>query len=151
MKTNAELALAEAYAAAKAKLPGDRKVVALREAAFAQFDAPGLPHRRIEQWKYTDLRALLREAKPLAGPPDAAAKARAKEAGELIGDMEARRHRVRRWRFVPELSDLAKLSPGLEHPLDGAGAGGGRSAGRRPSRQGRAGRAARAWSRSTPH
>ena len=33
MKTNAEQALAEAYAAAKAKLPGDRKVVALREAA----------------------------------------------------------------------------------------------------------------------
>jgi hypothetical protein len=33
MKTNAELALAEAYAAEKAKLPGDRKVVALREAA----------------------------------------------------------------------------------------------------------------------
>ena len=34
MKTGAELALAEAYAAAKAKLPGDGKVAALREAAF---------------------------------------------------------------------------------------------------------------------
>ena len=34
---------------------------------FARFDALGLPHRRIEEWKYTDLRALMREAKPLAG------------------------------------------------------------------------------------
>src|SRR5688572_6083141 len=91
MKTAAELALAESYASAKPNLPGDGKVVALREAAFKRFDAQGLPHRRIEAWKYTDLRALMREAKPLAGPPDAAAKARAKAAGRAIGDMDARR------------------------------------------------------------
>ena len=113
MKTNAELALAEAYAAAKAKLPGDRKVGALREAAFGRFDALGLPHRRVEEWKYTDLRALIREAKPIAGPPDAAAKARAKDAGKLIGDMDARRIVFVDGTFVAELSDLANLSPGL--------------------------------------
>ena len=45
------------------------------------FRRAGLPHRRVEEWKYTDLRALMRDAKPLAGPPDAAAKARAKDAG----------------------------------------------------------------------
>ncbi len=81
VKTDAELALAESYASAKPKLPGDGKVVALRDAAFKRFEAQGLPHRRIEQWKYTDLRALLRDAKPLAGPPDAAAKERAKSVG----------------------------------------------------------------------
>ena len=107
----------------------------------ARFDALGLPHRRVEEWKYTDLRALMREAKPLAGAPDAAAKARAKDAGKLIGDMDARRIVFVDGAFVPELSDLANLSPGPDHPLDGAGAGGRRSAGRRPSRQGRAGRA----------
>ena len=37
VKTGAEQALAEAYAAAKAKLPGDRKVGALRDAAVARF------------------------------------------------------------------------------------------------------------------
>ena len=26
----------------------------------------GLPHRRLEDWKYTDLRALMREVLPLA-------------------------------------------------------------------------------------
>ena len=89
VKTHAEQALSEAYQASKAKLPGDRKVVALREAAAARFEAIGLPNRRVEEWKYTDLRALIGEAKPLAGTPDAASIARAMTAGHLIGDMDA--------------------------------------------------------------
>lgn len=113
VKTAAEQALAESYAAAKPKLPGDRKVVALRDAAAARFDVLGLPHRRVEEWKYTDLRALIREAKPIAGAPDAAGIARAKDAGKLIGDMDARRIVFVDGTFVPELSDLANLSPGL--------------------------------------
>ena len=140
VKTDAELALAEGYAAAKAKLPGDGKVVALREAAFRRFEAQGLPHRRIEQWKYTDLRALMRDAKPLAGPPDAAAKARAKIAGGLIGDMDARRLVFVDGVFVPELSDLQQARARPRSPPDGAGARRGRSAGRGASRQGRADR-----------
>ena len=55
VKTNAEQALAEAYQASKARLPGDRKVAALRDTAAARFDALGLPNRRVEEWKYTDL------------------------------------------------------------------------------------------------
>ncbi len=88
-------------------------MAALREAAFRDFDAAGLPGRRNEQWHYTDLRMLLREAKPLAAAPDAAAKARARDAGQLIGDMEVRRIVLVDGSFVPELSDLDKLSPGL--------------------------------------
>ena len=114
LKTSAEQTLADTYAAEKANLPGDGKVVALRETAFKRFDAQGLPHRRIEAWKYTDLRALMREAKPLAGPPGAAAKARAKSAGRTIGDMDARKLVFVDGAFVPEMSDLAKLEPGLE-------------------------------------
>jgi len=86
MKTGAEVALAEAFAAAKAMLPGDDKVTALREAAFKRFDAAGLPSWRSEQWHYTDLRALLRDAKPLAGAPSETAQTRAKDVGRLIGD-----------------------------------------------------------------
>ena len=78
IKTTAEQALADAYQAARGKLPGKGAVAALRENAFKQFDARGLPHRRVEEWKYTDLRALMRDALPLAVPPDAAAKARGK-------------------------------------------------------------------------
>ena len=63
-----------------------------------RFDAQGLPHRRVEEWKYTDLRALMRDAKPLAAPPDAAAKARAKDAGRAARRHRRAPHRVRRRR-----------------------------------------------------
>ena len=113
IKTDAETALAQAYSAARDRLPGDDAVASQREAAFALFAKEGLPHRRIEDWKYTDLRALMREAKPLASPPDAAAKARAKSAAAFLGDVETRRLVFVDGAFVPELSDLAALEPGL--------------------------------------
>jgi Fe-S cluster assembly protein SufD len=113
MKTAAETALAHAYAEARDRLPGDGAIAAQRSAAFDLFAKEGLPHRRIEEWKYTDLRALMREAKPLASPPDAAAKARAKTAGALLGDVECRRLLFVDGAFVPELSDTAALEPGL--------------------------------------
>ena len=50
LKTPAEQALTEAFAAAKSKLPGQGAVAALRADAFAQFDRQGLPHRRVEEW-----------------------------------------------------------------------------------------------------
>ena len=112
IKTAAEQALAEAFAARKAALARD-PLVAQREAAFRRFAAEGLPHRRVEDWKYTDLRALMREAKPLAGPPDAAGIARAKNAGRLLRGVDARRIVLVDGVFVPELSDLAALEPGL--------------------------------------
>ena len=80
IKTAAETALATNFAMAKRALPGAPAVAALREEAFRRFESEGLPHRRVEEWKYTDLRALMRDAKPLAGAPDAAAKARARHA-----------------------------------------------------------------------
>ena len=113
MRTAAETALAQEFAQARARLPGGDAVAAQRAAAFDVFVKEGLPHRRVEEWKYTDLRALMREAKPLAAPPDAAAKARAKTAGALLGDVECRRLVFVDGAFVPELSDTAALEPGL--------------------------------------
>ncbi len=113
IKTAAETALAQAFSQARGRLPGDGAIAAQRAAAFDVFAKSGLPHRRIEDWKYTDLRALMREAKPLAAPPDAAAKARAKTAGALLGDVETRRLVFVDGAFVAELSDVAGLEPGL--------------------------------------
>jgi Fe-S cluster assembly protein SufD len=113
IKTAAETALAESFAAAQGRLPGNGAVADLREQAFDRFAAAGLPHRRVEEWKYTDLRALMRDARPLAGPPDAMAKARARDAGAMLGSIEARRVVFVDGMFVPELSDLAGLEPGL--------------------------------------
>jgi Fe-S cluster assembly protein SufD len=113
MKTAAETALAQTFAQVRRNLPGGNAIAAQREAAFDLFAKSGLPHRRVEEWKYTDLRALMRDAKPLAPPPDAAAKALAKKAGALVGDLEARRLVFVDGAFVPELSDTAKLEEGL--------------------------------------
>ena len=113
MKTAAETALAHVYAEARSRLPGDDAIAAQRAAAFDVFAKEGLPHRRVEDWKYTDLRALMRDAKPLAAPPDAQAKARGKTAGALLGDVERRRLVFVDGAFVPELSDIAAPEAGL--------------------------------------
>src|SRR5262245_22481510 len=113
IKTAAETALAQSFATVKRALPGVGAVGALREDAFRRFEAEGLPHRRVEEWKYTDLRALMRDAKPLAGVPDAAAKARAKGVLATLPAIEARRVVFVDGALVPELSDLAGLEAGL--------------------------------------
>jgi Fe-S cluster assembly protein SufD len=112
MKTPAEQALSAAFTAARGTLPGKGAVTALRDDAFRKFDASGLPHRRVEEWKYTDLRALMRDLKPLASPPDAAARARANNAGKLLGGVECRRLVFVDGAFAPDLSDLDS-EPGL--------------------------------------
>jgi Fe-S cluster assembly protein SufD len=113
IRTNAEQTLADAFAASQAALPGGREVAAQRAAAFDRFETTGLPHRRMEAWKYTDLRNLMRDARPLAAPPDAAAKARARDAGKVLAGVECRRLVVVDGAFVAELSDLAGLEAGL--------------------------------------
>jgi Fe-S cluster assembly protein SufD len=110
IKTAAETALASSFAAVKSLLPGSSD---LRESAFKRFESAGLPHRRVEEWKYTDLRALMRDAMPLASPPDAAAKASAGNAGAAFAPVEGRRIVFVDGAFVPELSDLTALERGL--------------------------------------
>ncbi len=109
MKTAAEQALSAVYTHARGKLPG---VSDLRDEAFKQFEARGLPHRRVEEWKYTDLRALMRDLPPLASSPDAQAKARAKSAGAILRGVDARPIVFIDGVFAPELSDLS-AEPGL--------------------------------------
>ncbi len=65
-RTKAEQALSQNFEAVAAKLPGGRAVAEARKAAIGAFAALGLPHRRIEAWKYTDLRGALKEALPPA-------------------------------------------------------------------------------------
>jgi Fe-S cluster assembly protein SufD len=113
MKTNAELALARIFAAANQSLPGGTDFASARAAAFESFAATGLPHRRIEAWKYTDLRNLMREAQPLAAPPDAAAKARARGAGGIFSAAGFRRLVIVDGTFAADLSDLADIEDRL--------------------------------------
>ncbi|MGQ4272825.1 Fe-S cluster assembly protein SufD [Terrihabitans sp. B22-R8] len=109
IKTAAETALVDQFANAKRTLPGD---TAAREAAFG-FVADGLPHRRVEEWKYTDLRALMRDAKPLASAPTVqeieAVRAR---LSEVVVD--AARIVFVNGSLIEGLSDLANMPDGVE-------------------------------------
>lgn len=77
VRTEAETAIVEAFERVRDALPG---AASAREAAIAAFRRTGLPHRRIEEWKYTDLRATLRKVAPPAERPEEEA-ARALLAG----------------------------------------------------------------------
>jgi Fe-S cluster assembly protein SufD len=70
-KTPAETALSADFKARAAELPGGGTVAAARAAAMAAFEKQGLPHRRIEAWKYTDLRNALAKLAPIATHDDA--------------------------------------------------------------------------------
>lgn len=71
LKTKAENGYAEQFEAVVAGLPGDAAVRDVRTAAMARFKSLGLPHRRIEEWKYTDLRALIKDVTPTTAGGDA--------------------------------------------------------------------------------
>lgn len=110
VKTEAEQRLAAEWAAAKARLAGPAK---LREAAYSRFETAGLPSRRVEEWKYTDLRALMRDAKPLATAPDQATLARAADAGAIVASVEAHRIAIVNGFLAPQAPDAAAADPGI--------------------------------------
>jgi len=100
-------------AAVSARVPGAGKVADTRRQALDTFQRIGLPHRRIEDWKYTDLRALMREVLPLAAAPEATALARAEAAAKLHAIDGVRRLVLVDGALAPGLSDLAELEAGL--------------------------------------
>ncbi|MEZ5788785.1 MAG: Fe-S cluster assembly protein SufD [Xanthobacteraceae bacterium] len=110
VKTEAEQRLAAEWAEAKTRLAGPAN---LREAAFRHFETAGLPNRRVEEWKYTDLRALMREAKPLALPPDRATLARAADGGRILSGIEAHRFTIVNGFLAPPAPDAPAADPGI--------------------------------------
>ena len=109
IRTAAEQTLLDAFAARQTSLLGAR---AERADAFRMFEEAGLPHRRVEEWKYTDLRALMREAKPMAAKPSAA-ELKDIDIDAILPGISARRLVLVNGTFVPELSDLRDLEAGL--------------------------------------
>ena len=112
-KTETERAVSDVFAVARDRLPGAGKIADARQQAFEAYERAGLPHRRIEDWKYTDLRALMREVLPSAGEPDAAALTRAGAALKLHAIEGVRRLVLVDGAFVPKLSETANLQKGL--------------------------------------
>jgi len=112
-KTETGRALSDSFAVARDRLPGTGKVAELRRQAFDAYARVGLPNRRIEDWKYTDLRVLMRDVLPLASAPDAAALTRAGTALKLHAIPGVRRLVLVDGAFAPKLSDTADLEKGL--------------------------------------
>ena len=112
-KTSNAQALGDVFAVARDRLSGSGAVADARQKAFDIFQRTGLPHRRMEDWKYTDLRVSMREILPLAAMPDHAAFARAEAALKGVVVAGARRLVLVDGVFAPQLSDLAKLEKGV--------------------------------------
>ncbi|OMI08558.1 Fe-S cluster assembly protein SufD [Bradyrhizobium brasilense] len=108
-KADAGCATSNFLAAALGRLPGAGLVPHIRASAFEAYERAGLPHRRMEAWRYTDLRALIGEVLPLAPRPDAAALARAKGAARRVAVDQAVKLVLVDGIFSPELSDLGEL------------------------------------------
>src|SRR3954447_5982093 len=113
VKTGTERRLSDVFALARGRLPGDGRVAEVRQAAIATYERLGLPHRRIEEWEYTDLRALMREVLPLGPMPDVAALARARDALSFVAVAGAQKLVLVDGVVVPELSDLGASEQGV--------------------------------------
>jgi Fe-S cluster assembly protein SufD len=112
-KTGTERAPSDIFAIARDRLPGAGRIAEARRQAFEAYERAGLPHRRIEEWKYTDLRVLMREVLPLASEPDAAALKRAAAALKLHAIAGVLRLVLVDGVFAPKLSETADLKKGL--------------------------------------
>jgi Fe-S cluster assembly protein SufD len=109
-KTGNGRAVSDLFASAEGRLPGSPSVIAARREAFETYERLGLPHRRIEEWKYTDLRALVGEVLPLAAAPDAAALKRAADAVKAHAIAGARKLVLVDGVFAADLSDVKALA-----------------------------------------
>ncbi|MDN5001989.1 Fe-S cluster assembly protein SufD [Bradyrhizobium sp. GCM10027634] len=109
-KTGNGRAVSDLFASAEGRLPGSLAVNAVRREAFETYERLGLPHRRIEEWKYTDLRALVGEVLPLAAVPDAAALKLAADAVKAHAIAGARKLVLVDGVFAADLSDVKVLA-----------------------------------------
>lgn len=122
--TDAERALAELFEARSAHFT-EKPLDRARAAAFERFAAAGLPHRRVEAYKYTDLKAKLRTLPPAAGAPDLdAVKASLASHPPLPG--VTGRIVIANGRYLPELSTAEGITVTdiLDPAADLSGVGG---------------------------
>jgi FeS assembly protein SufD len=112
-RTEAEQELLDLFTSAEKALPGARNawVSELRRKAIETYGHLGLPHRRVEAWKYTDLRARLTEAHPLlraTGLPIDAADIKT-ALGARVAMLPAYRLVMAEGELRADLSDIAGL------------------------------------------
>jgi len=130
-RTKAEQAFPEMFEAVAARLPGGAAVADARKAAIGAFVGLGLPHRRLEEWKYTDLRAALKEVPPLAlGDATPVTRQQVDTALERLAELDAHRVVLVNGAYRSDLSDakakgleVASLASELQRSDRAIGAG----------------------------
>jgi FeS assembly protein SufD len=112
-QTRAEQAYVDLFVDAEQGLPGAGNpwVADLRAKAIDAYTALGLPHRRVEAWKYTDLRSRLTGALPLTRATGVAVTETelSKALGAKIADLPTYRLIIVEGGLRADLSDLAGL------------------------------------------
>jgi Fe-S cluster assembly protein SufD len=112
-RTKAEQAYLDMFEVAGKALPGARDpfVAGLRSKSIEAYGRLGLPHRRIEAWKYTDLRARLSDVNPLLKAEGVAVNQAeiARALGSEIAGIPAYRIVVVEGDLRADLSDIAGL------------------------------------------
>ncbi len=111
LPTSAESGLSKLFESSRKAFASEEAIA--REEAFRFFEATGLPSRRVEAFKYTDLRAALKHAAPPAQAPDAAAAASAVQGAQGFAGIEAARLTFVNGHLMPALSDLDRLPAGV--------------------------------------
>lgn len=102
-RTKAEAALIAGFDKIAGSLPGGGN--AARRGAIARFAEVGLPHRRIEEWKYTDVRNAIKEAYEPAPPSaDAISESDVERALGPLAGLDAHRIVFVDGHLVPGLS-----------------------------------------------
>src|SRR5262245_35826970 len=111
-RTKAEQGLSQTFEAVAPQLPGGPAVAAGRRSAIGAFAALGLPHRRLEAWKYTDLRSALKEALPPAVGDERSLPTAAEltTALEALAGLDAYRLVFVDGSYAPELSQADALA-----------------------------------------
>ena len=130
-RTKAEQAFTELFEAMAGRLPGGAAAAEARKAAIGAFTGLGLPHRRREEWKSTDLRAAWKETLVPALGPVAPVTRQEVDAGlGPLAEIDAYRIVLVDGTYRPELSAAAAtglavaslasaLAQGASHGLDG--------------------------------
>ncbi|HEY6669738.1 MAG TPA: Fe-S cluster assembly protein SufD [Methyloceanibacter sp.] len=112
-RTKGEQAYLDMFEAAEQALPGARDpfVSGLRRKAIEAYGRLGLPHRRIEAWKYTDLRSRLTDAYPLLSAAGVAVGEAdlSKALGSAVAALPAFRLVIVEGDLRADLSDLSGL------------------------------------------
>lgn len=111
LRSPAETGLAKLFEATRMRYPTGVSIA--REEAFRYFEAVGLPTRRVEAFKYTDLRAAYADAASPAEMPSAEAARDAVAGAKGFAGVAALRLTFVNGHLIAEASDLAAVPAGV--------------------------------------